>query len=194
VQRIPERDGDSRLAATRRLLDCCVNLTNPPVEIGEEFASDKQPPRFPQPDAPPLPRLQAGARDVRGSRTQTRPRHSRHEHGDHRRQARPQGPRRGTPILPQPCGGEPRAIPIAITGQNAPPKMAVNPSMEKAAETLVSASAADSVANITGVLRCSTAETGAAGVTGATGSVTAAVTGSVTASVTSPVTSRSASP
>jgi hypothetical protein len=58
-----------------------------------------------------------------------------------------------------------RAIPIAITGQNAPPKMAVNPSMEKAAETLVSASAADSVANVTGVLRCSTAETGATGVT-----------------------------
>jgi hypothetical protein len=69
-----------------------------------------------------------------------------------------------------------RAIPIAITGQNAPPKMAVNPSMEKAAETLVSASAADSVANVTGVLRCSTAETGATGVTGATGSVTASVT------------------
>jgi hypothetical protein len=54
--------------------------------------------------------------------------------------------------------------------------MAVNPSMEKAAETLVSAGAADGVANVTGVLRCSTAETGATGVTGATGSVTASVT------------------
>jgi hypothetical protein len=69
------------------------------------------------------------------------------------------------------------AIPIAITGQNAPAKIAVSPSMEKAAETPVSASAADSVANITGVLRCLTAETG---VTRVTGSVTVSVTPAVT--------------
>jgi hypothetical protein len=43
VQRIAERHGNSRLSATRRVLNCCVNSTNPPVEIGEEFALDKQP-------------------------------------------------------------------------------------------------------------------------------------------------------
>jgi hypothetical protein len=66
---------------------------------------------------------------------------------------------------------------MAITGQNAPPKIAVNPSIEKAAETPVSASAADSVATVTGVLRCFAAETGA---TRVTGSVTASVTPAVT--------------
>jgi hypothetical protein len=117
-----------------------------------------------------------------------------HQHGDHRRQARPQGPwrvhqfsRNHAVATSLPTSS---AIPIAITGQNAPAKIVVNPSMEKAAETPVSASAADSVANVTGVLRCFTAE---AGVTRVTGSVTpavtprsavTAVTDSVTASVT----------
>ena len=44
------------------------------------------------------------------------------------------------------------AAPMAITGQNAPAKIAVRPSMEKVADTQASASAAINAASLTGVM------------------------------------------
>jgi hypothetical protein len=68
---------------------------------------------------------------------------------------------------------------MVITGQNAPAKIAVRPSIEKTAYTLASASATVNAASLTGVME--RRATAAAGMTVTlTDSVTAGVTGEVT--------------